>query len=123
MFLVFKQYHDERNPKKVLKQKDFVLEMVSVLMKKAEDVREQNLHLPPLFIDPLSLDFSSPLFNSQSTRKSVPNSQLSGRTRSFRPSSTAASSKVPQRIKKSDQISLHSFQKRLDLPLSLHISI
>ena len=51
MFLIFKQYHDDKNPKKVLKQKEIVLEMVSVLMKKA--------------VDPLSLDISSPLFNSQ----------------------------------------------------------
>ena len=122
MFLVFKRYHDDRNPKKKLKQKDFVLEMVSVLMKKAENARKQNLHLPPLFIDPISLDFSSPLFNSQSTTTSVPNSQLSVRPRSSRASRTAAPSKVPPRIKKSTQISLHSFQKRLHLPLSLHIS-
>ena len=76
MFLVFKQYHDERNPKKVLKQKDFVLEMVSVLMKKAEDAREQNLHLPPLFIDPLAWTFPVLCLIHNQQQHQYPNSQL-----------------------------------------------
>ena len=122
MFLVFKRYHDDRNPKKKLKQKDFVLEMVSVLMKKAENARKQNLHLPPLFIDPISLDFSSPLFNSHSqsttTSVSASNSRVGSNTR--RSSNGPASKKVPRSFTKSTQISLHSFPQRLHQPISLH---
>ena len=124
MFLNFKQHHDDKYPKKKYKQKEFVLEMVSVLMKKAENAR-QNLHFPPLFIDPISFDFSSPLINTNSQSSSVSayisNSRVCANTRSSRTSSNGpASKKVPKSLKNNDGISLNSFTQRTHLPISLH---
>ena len=124
MILIFKQHHDEKNTKKVLKQKDFVLKMVSILIKKGEHARQQNLHLPPLFIDPLSLDFSSPNPNndsqSQSSSVSMSNSHVGTSTRSSRTASLSVN--VPKSVRENlHQFLFSSFPKQLHLPSSLHI--